>query len=342
MSTVKKMERVIIHSYGDPKVLKSEIIELQPDKNNGLLIEVWAVGVGFADIMAQRGGYALAPKLPFTPGYDFIGRIIDSYDSVNFQNEDMVAALTPKMGTYKDLIEVKEELLVKVPPGSDILNLGAAILNYLTAYCILEEKAKVKQGDIVFIQGVSGGVGIALAQIGKLKGLKMYGTASKEKHGLLKEMGVIAIDYKNEDFVSIIQNDYPKGINAAFDARGGKSLLDSSRIVKKGGFVVSYGFSGKAFGGKPEMLKGLGVLIRLFLTPNGKRVRVCGTPGEVEKKPQWYNTTLKKIFKEISLSKLKPIIASSFLLNDAMKAHELMESGNFIGKIMLKTKYFLE
>jgi NADPH:quinone reductase-like Zn-dependent oxidoreductase len=342
METIKTFERIIINRYGDPEVLQSEKIELIPDKSKGLLIEVWAIGVGFADIMAQRGGYILGPKLPFSPGYDFVGKVINAYNSSNFCEGDFVAALLPKMGTYRDIIEVKEELLVKLPDGSSIMKSAAAVLNYLTAYCILEKKANIKQGDTVLIQGASGGVGIALAQIGQLKKLNMYGTASKTKHGLLKEMGVTPIDYRNEDFVRIIKNKFPGGIDAAFDAIGGKNLARSAKVVKKGGIIVIYGFSGNNYGGYGELIKGLWLLIRLNLAPNGKKIKICRTPSEVKRNPQWYRKTLRRIFEEINESKLNPLIATCFPLSKASKAHALIEGGNLKGKVVLKTKYFIE
>lgn len=338
----KKVERIILKQNGKPDVLQNEVIELIPNKNNGLLIEVWAIGIGFADIMAQRGGYALAPKLPFSPGYDFVGKIIDPYNSVSFNKGDMVCAMLPTMGTYRDIIEVKEDFLIKLPKGISIIKTAAAILNYLTAYCILEEKVKVKEGNTVFIQGASGGVGIALAQIGKLKKLNMFGTASKSKHRFLKEMGVIPIDYRNEDFVKIIKNKYPKGINAVFDARGGIDLRNASKVVKKGGTVVTYGFSGNGFGGNKEMIKGLWELMKLMIIPNGKRIKICGTPNEIKKKSIWYKKKLTEIVDLINNGSLNPLIDSIFPLKEAGLAHAKFEEGNLKGKIILITKYYVD
>jgi NADPH:quinone reductase-like Zn-dependent oxidoreductase len=123
-----------------------------------------------------------------------------------------------------------------------------------------ERYIEVKEGGDVFIQEASGGVGISLSEIVKLKKLNMFGTASKEMHGFLKETGVIPINYQEDDFVKTIKSKYPKGIDAAFDARCGIDLRNVSKVVKKGGTVVTYAFSGKGFGGNKEMIKGLCVL----------------------------------------------------------------------------------
>lgn len=333
-------QKVVINEFGGPEVLQliNEKFETNPKK--GLLIEVLAVGVGFADIMAQRGGYFRAKKKPVIPGYDLVGQIVNAYDSTIFKSGDKIAALLPAMCTYQDKIQIPEKYLVKIPDNLPLLDAAAVILNYITACSILEEKAKVKKGDTVLIHGASGGVGAALAQIGKLKGLKMYGTASSAKHNILKEYGVIPIDYKTENFVEVIQKQQPNGIDAAFDAMGAENIRRSAKIIKKGGTIVSYGFSGNNYGGSGELIKGLFQFMKLKVLPNGIKMKVCAAPTEVKNNPEWYRKTLSKIFQQMKENQLKPIIDSVFPLSEVIKAHELMESGKARGKVVLTTKYF--
>lgn len=333
------MKKIIIRKNGDPQVLEVDDFKMQPDSKNGLLIEVWYVGVGFADIMAQRGGYPLAPKKPFTPGYDFVGRVREAYNSDAFKNGDMVGGLLPVMGTYTELIEVPESRLVKLPGKTDFKKAAASILNYLTAYCILDKKANIQNGETVFIQGVSGGVGIALAQIGKLKKLKMYGTASSSKQEILESYSVESIDYRKSDYERRILDIHPAGIDAAFDARGGSDLLKCSKIVKRGGRIIAYGFSGDQFGGYLEGFKGMLILLGLKLMPNGKKIQMCATPQETQKDEVWYRQSLGRIFAQIAKDDLDPLIDSIFPLENAGEAHALMESGRHQGKILLKTRF---
>lgn len=342
MDSKREFKKVVIRQNGTPDVLEIKSETLSRDINKGLLIEVWAFGVGWADIMAQRGGYALAPKKPFTPGYDFIGKIIDNCCSNQFQTGDMVAALLPQMGTYSELLEVDEKYLVKLPNKTPIDKAAASLLNYLTAYCIIEQKASIKDNDSVYIQGASGGVGIALSQIGKLKSLKMFGTTSKNKAELIKNYGVIPIDYKSENLVEIIRKSHAKGVDVAFDARGGKSLSDCIKVIKNGGVVVSYGFSGDNYGGNKDMLKGIMIILKNLFSSNGKQIKLCGTPSEIEKNTDWYKTTLTKIFKQINSGEINPLIHEIIPFYEIVKAHKLMEKGKLVGKIIVKTKYYKE
>lgn len=335
-----KTQKVVISEFGSPEVLelKNEEVELNP--KNGLLIEVMAVGVGFADIMAQRGGYFLAPKRPFSPGYDLVGKVANLNGSSKFKEGDIVAAMLPTMCTYQDKLQVLENYLVKLPENLSVLDAAAAILNYLTAYCILEEKAKVKQGDTVLIHGVSGGVGTALAQIGKLKNLKMYGTASKAKHHLAEAYGVIPIDYRTDNFVDVLKRVEPDGMNAAFDAMGAENIKKTAKIMAQKGTIVSYGFAGSAYGGYGELFKGLWQFFKLKLAPNGIKMEACGTPSGIKKNPEWYQGTLAKILQQVKDGLLQPLIDSTFSLEEVAKAHELMESGKAKGKIVLTTKHY--
>jgi NADPH:quinone reductase-like Zn-dependent oxidoreductase len=335
-------QKVVVSEFGSPDVLKLEnkLPEFDPEK--GPLIEIWAVGVGYADIMAQRGGYFLAPKRPFSPGYDFVGRVVDTNNSKKVKEGDMVAAMLPTMCTYQDKLQAPEDYLVKLHEDIKTVDAAASVLNYLTAYCILEEKAKVKEGDTVLIHGVSGGVGTALAQIGQQKKLKMYGTCSAAKFHLAEKYGVTPIDYKNESFEGIIKKTNLHGIDAAFDAMGAENLKKTARVIKRGGTIVSYGFSGSNYGGYGELFKGLLQFLKIKLFPNGIKMKACGTPAEIKKNPDWYRKTLNLILNQIKEGKLNPVVDSVFPLDQVSKAHAHMESGKATGKVVLTTKYFEE
>jgi NADPH:quinone reductase-like Zn-dependent oxidoreductase len=102
---MKKYKRIVIEANGSTDVLKT-IEEVLPEPKPGeIRVRVLAAGVGFADVMAQHGGYPLAPKLPFTPGYDFAGIVDQLGEGVTGIMEDQyVAALNPEFGCYAEYI----------------------------------------------------------------------------------------------------------------------------------------------------------------------------------------------------------------------------------------------
>ena len=114
------------------------------------------------------------------------------------------------------------------------------ILNYVSAYQMLHRSVQVKAGDKVLIIGASGGVGTALLQLGKLANLMMYGTASPGKHNVLTELGAIPIDYHTQDFVDVIRQAEPDGLDFVFDGVGGDYAERGLAVLRPGGKLVEY------------------------------------------------------------------------------------------------------
>jgi NADPH:quinone reductase-like Zn-dependent oxidoreductase len=246
-----------------------------------------------------------------------------------------VAALNPEFGCYSEYICVRPELLVPVPEEIDPAEVVSLILNYLTAHCILHKKGHLREKETVLIHAAGGGVGTALLQLGKLLNLQMYGTASVRKHDIVREFGGIPIDYRNQDFLEFIRKEIPDGVDAAFDPIGGANLRRSYQAVRKSGRVISYGFAGDKFGGLGRMIFGVLQMSLLNVWPDGKRVRLCATPGEVKKDNFWYRETLTELLSMLSAHEIQPVIGARVPLIEVQHAHRLMEEGSVSGKVVL-------
>lgn len=333
---MKQNLRVIIDRHGPPDIMKL-VEEMLPEPGPGQVrLRIRAAGVGYSDVMAQRGGYPLAPRLPFTPGYDLAGVV----DKVGVGVEGMaegqtVAALHPDFGCYARYLCVPASILVPYPAHLEAAEVASLVLNYLTAHCILHKKAKVRRGDSALVHSAAGGVGTALIQLGVLAGLTLYGTASRAKTDLVRQLGAIPIDYQTEDFVAVLRDAVPGGVDAAFDPMGGANLRRSYRAVKPGGRVVCYGFAGNHFGGLLPMASGVLQMTALNLLPDGKRVSLCATPGECRKDVRWYRDTLALLIDLLAKGAIKPVVGALFPLTEVSKAHALLESGKAVGKVVL-------
>jgi NADPH:quinone reductase-like Zn-dependent oxidoreductase len=163
----------------------------------------------------------------------------------------------------------------------------------------------------------------------------MYGTASVRKHDIVREFGGIPIDYRNQDFLEFIRKEIPDGVDAAFDPFGGANLRRSYQAVRKSGRVISYGFAGDKFGGLGRMIFGVLQTSLLNIRPDGKRVRLCATPGEVKKDNPWYRETLSELLSMLSARKIQPVIGARVPLVEVQRAHRLMEEGSVSGKVVL-------
>ena len=212
-------KRVIVTHYGGLDSLQIIDEELPEPKVGEVRVKVLAAGVSLPDVMAREGVHPETPKVPFTPGWDLVA-VVDklSNNTSGVEVGDIVASM-PIHGAYTDYICLSQSELVPVPSGLDDAEAVSLILNYITAYQMMHHSAKVKQGQRVLIHGASGGVGTALLQLGKLAGLKMYGTCSSRSASAVSELGGIPIDYKSQDFVKEILHLTKDGVDVVFDRR---------------------------------------------------------------------------------------------------------------------------
>jgi NADPH:quinone reductase-like Zn-dependent oxidoreductase len=321
---------VIATKKGGPEVLQVSENDLRAPSTGETRIKISACSVCLPDVQARYGQSPFPPKMPYVPGYAVIG-VVDAVGEgvTNAAAGDRVAALTV-YGGYAEYIYLAQEDLIPVPAGLDPAEAVTLILNYIVAYQILHRYAKVKAGDTVLIIGASGGIGTAFLQLGRLVNLKMYGIASKRKHKILTEYGAIPIDYHTQDFVEVIRNMEPDGLDAVFDGMGGDYFTRGFSLLSRGGTLVGYGNPLSI----SSTLRIVGQSILFNLLPNGKSAKVYGTSfSRFNRRP--FLEDWAALFKLLGEGKIKPIIMKKFPILEAAKANALLESGQVIGNIVL-------
>ena len=326
-----KYKSVTVTRRGGPEVLEVVENELREPAAGEARIRVLAVGVGATDVNYRYGYSPLSPKVPFVPGYEIMG-VVDAVGSAvtRVKAGDRVAALTG-YGGYSEMIYQGQEHLVLVPPSLNPAEVVTLVLNYVTAYQMLHRVAKVKAGDKVLLIGASGGVGTALLQLGKLAGLKIYGTASPAKFNVLTELGAIPLDYHCQDYVEAILHLETGGVDFVFDGVGGKEGEHGLDALRRGGKLVGY-----------AVPVGLGSLflnmIKIAITnllPNGKSVAFYGITMLYMRDKKPFMEDLALLFDLLAEGKIKPIITTQLPILEAKKANELLESGKVSGNIVL-------
>jgi NADPH:quinone reductase-like Zn-dependent oxidoreductase len=252
----------------------------------------------------------------------------------HFKVGQRVADLTV-IGAYPEYLCLPESRLTLVPNGLDPAEAVSLILSYITAYQMLHRVANVKQGQRILIHGAGGAVGVAMLQLGQLLDLKMYGTASKSKHELIKRLGATPIDYRSEDFVERIRSLTGDGVTAAFDAIGGDNFKRSFRALRGGGKLVAYGFT-NAVQGKGGSIPLDFMRLQLWnFWPNGRSAAFYLITALRKKHPDWFSEDLTKLFDLLAQNKIKPIIEARMPFARAKRAHELIEQAEVQGKIVL-------
>ena len=325
-----KYKSVIVTAHGGPEMMQVVENELREPEAGETRIRILAAPVCLPDVQSRYGKSPFPPKMPFTPGYAFIGEAeAIGRDVSGVKVGDRVAALTA-YGSYAEYIHWDADKLIPVPKIVDPAEAVTLILNYIVAYQTMHRSAKVKTGEKVLIIGASGGIGTALMQLGALMGLKMYGLASPEKHHILSEYGVIPIDYHTQDFVEVVREAEPDGLDAVFDGIGGDYFARGFSLLRRGGVLVGYGNPLSVTG----MLKMLGQLLWFNLIPNWKSVKLYGTGASyINRKP--FMEDWAELFKLLKVQSIKPVIAAKFPILEAARANELLESGDVIGNVVL-------
>ena len=339
-------KRVVVTQYGGPEVITVVEEDVPNPKVGEVRVKVLAAGVSLPDLLAREGVHPETPRVPYTPGWDFVGTIDLLGEGVTgFQLHQTVAAM-PIHGCYAQYVCVSQHLLVPVPMGLDAAETVAVVLNYVTAYQMLHRSAKAKPGQRMLVHGASGGVGSAMLQLANLAGIEMYGTCSTEGIAVVREMGGIPIDYKNTDFVKEIHRLTSGGVDAVFDGIGGDNLWRSRNALREGGRVVTYGFQAKMRGGR--MASGsrgrhpiresaeLGwYIIRNWFKFGQKSMIPYSIQWLMRFKPAWFRHDLLTLLDLLKQGKIKPLIARRLALKDARRAHEMLGEGGVLGKIVL-------
>lgn len=329
--------RVIVSTFGGPEVLKYVKENELPEPNYGeVRIKVTAVSACFTDTMVRKGIYfGMKEKPPFSPGYDMVG-VIDKTGpgTSKFKIDDKVADLTVT-GSYTEYICLPESSLTPVPEGIDDGEAVSMVLSYVTAWQMLKRVADVKKGQSILVHGAGGAVGTALLQLAAVMGIKVYGTGSESKQELIRKLGALPIDYKNESISDRMMKMEPQGIDAVFDAIGGESFKTSFKLLKKDGILVPYGFYKNSTGQGGNVALEFIQLKLWNLLPNGKKVDFYSIGEMRKKRPDWFKEDLGRLFNLLKEKQVSPIIAERMSLEEAEKAHRMIDTASVKGRIVL-------
>ncbi len=231
--------------------------------------------------------------------------------------------------------------LTPVPDGIEPAAAVAVITNGVTAWQMLHRAAQVRAGQTVVVHGASGGVGTLLVQLARLAGSEVIGTASASKHEAVRALGATPVDYRNEDVLSRVREIAPEGVAAVFDHVGGPGLVDSWRMLARGGTLVSYGSASTLNGTGHRLLPYLPIFGRILLwnaLPNGRRA----TFYYVKRWPKHFREDLATVLSLLAEGKMQAHIARKLPLEQASEALRLLDSGKVTGKVVLVPGFVAE
>jgi synaptic vesicle membrane protein VAT-1 len=344
------MRALVVRRYGVPEVFESRQVPEPQPKAGEVLIRVRAVGVNFADLLQRMGLYPGTLKPPFVPGFEIAGvveKIMDGGKPGNgepLRPGDAVAAIT-HFGAYAEWVVASARDTFRLPQGMTFEDAAAIPVNYLTAYHSMFTMGNLQPDDRILVHGAAGGVGIAAVQLARLRGLVIFGTAGPAKQEFLRKIGVDhPIDHEKSDFVKVVRQFAPDGIEMVMDPIGGKSLKQGQACLGPTGRLVIYGLSDAAgTSGKRNWLR---ALMALLQTPRFHPLKMMETNlavigvslGVMQSRSALLRGALDEIFSLYSTGKIKPVIAKTFPLDQAAAAHQYIHDRKNIGKVLLSVR----
>lgn len=307
-----------------------------------VVIRMEATGVSFAEQQMRRGRYYDQPPFPFVPGYDLVGTIAATGEGVDAGLAGTRVAALVKVGGWASHVVVDAADVVPVPDGVGAAEAETVVINGITAWRMLHRKARVRAGQTVLVHGANGGVGSVLVQLAHAAGAKVIGTASARHHAALRAAGVTPIDYRTEDIPARVRDLAPGGVDAVFDHVGGRSVVDSWRLLAPGGTLVSYGSASTRDDEGSKQWPVLKLLGRVWLwntLPNGRHACFFNVWAGRALTPSRFRarlrTDLTEVFEALRRGDITAHIAAELPLTQAAEALRLAESGTVAGKIVL-------
>lgn len=329
----KTRTEIVMPREGGPEVLETRRRELPSPEPGRITVRVEAAGVAFSEVQMLKGRYFGQPKFPFVPGYDLVGTVEGVGEGVDGSMiGTRIAALT-ETGSWADRVALDAKDATPVPDGLDPPDAVAVVTNGVTAWQMLNRAASVRIGQTVLVHGASGGVGTLLVQLAQLAGAKVIGTASARKHDYVRALGAVPVDYR-DDVRRRVREISPDGVDAVFDHLGGPGLVDSYRMLRKGGTLVTYGSA--------STLEGTGHWIRPYLpifarvlrwnvTPDGKKA----TFYYVKRWPRFFREDLATVLALLVEGKIEAHATTRMPLEKAPEALAFLASGKASGKVVL-------
>ncbi|WP_338526998.1 NAD(P)H-quinone oxidoreductase [Pseudomonas batumici] len=299
-----------------------------------VLVRVLAAGVNGPDVLQRQGLYNPPAGASDIPGLEISGEIVAlGSASSRFAIGDKVSALVPG-GGYAEYAVADERTTLQLPKGLSLIEAAALPETFMTVWVNLFQRGQFKQGETLLIHGGASGIGTTATLLGKAFGAaKIITTVGNEeqRQASLALGADLAINYQQEDFAEAVMK--------ATDGRGVDVIVD---IIA--GDYVARNFQAAALNGRIVQIGVIkGAAKELDLVPLlTKRLTLIGSTlrsRSPDEKAQIIAELEAQVWPLIQAGKIKPVIFQTFRLKQARQAHELIDSGRHIGKIVLTSAH---
>lgn len=307
----------------DQRLVLTERPMPQP-KAGEVLVKVHAAGVNRPDLLQRKGLYPPPAGITDIPGLEIAGEIAKG------PNKGKKVCALVAGGGYAEYCVVPAKQCLPIPKGMDMVTAAGIAETYFTVWTNLFDRGQLKKGETLLVHGGASGIGTTAIQIAKAFGAKVLVTVGTlQKAAACKKLGAsMAINYKAQDFVAETLNaTNNEGVDVVLDMIGGDYVPRNLKILKTGGRHVSI-----------AMQRGRMAEVDIFQVMSKRLVLTGSTlrPRPVEEKAAIAKALLKNVWPLLNKKKIKPVIDKTFALKDAQAAHDYLEAGGHVGKVILK------
>jgi putative PIG3 family NAD(P)H quinone oxidoreductase len=324
------MKAVDVLQNGPPEVLKVINCAVPTPDEQEILIKVHFAGVNKPDALQRLGQYKAPLGANPRLGLEVSGEVkAVGKKTKRWKIGDLVTALVPG-GGYAEFVTTNEDHALRIPTGLDMNQAAALCETFFTVWTNVFLRGKLKAGEKFLVHGGSSGIGTTAIQLANVFGAEVYTTAgTDEKCKRCEALGAqYALNYKNNDFVELIkEKTNNEGINLILDMVGGAYTAKNISVMANDARLVLIGF----LGGHEANVNFTQVMMkRLVIT--GSTLR----PQSDKNKTEIAEDLARNVWPLIENGEIKPVIDSTYKLEEVIEAHKRLESSNHIGKITLK------
>jgi len=320
---------------GGPEVL--EFVEL-PTPRPGpteVLIKAHAIGVGMPEVLLRRGEYAWMPPLPVIPGIEMSGTIEVIGERVTRLRVGQCVFASAREfkfrgGCYAQYLAAEEGTVYALPEGVD-LDEAAALSNYQVAWHLLNTATQGFRYETLLVLAAAGGVGSALVQLAKAAGKRVIGVVDSEEkvRFALSQGSDAALDYHAGQVETVVREQTDgKGVDLVLDPVGGSGTARNINLLAPFGMLIAFGeLDGHPSGNLFEALRQApmrSLALRHF------------TMHTLDKTPERRAPATRELFSMLASRVIRPPIYARIPLAEASRAHEMLESGRVLGKLIMK------
>jgi NADPH:quinone reductase len=320
---------IVCRELGPPESLRLETFAAPPLSPGQARVAIHAAGINFPDILMAAGEYQLKPPLPFTPGVEAAGDVVEVNDAGGITVGDKVI-VKMRHGAYSDEAVVTPSQLTPLPSTFDYAEGATFLAGHGTAYHALIDRGQLQPGEVLLVHGAGGGVGLAAVEMGKMLGATVIAAASyEEKLAVAKAKGADhLVLYDREPFREAVKRVTDgRGADVVFDPVGGEVFENSMRCINWGARLLIIGFTG-----------GIGLARTNLLMIKGASVIGVRAGEAVRKNPALGEVRIKALLEWAEAGKIRPNVSHRLPLEDYAKAMRLLLERKAIGRVALITR----